>query len=144
MSNARGVLVEGATWAGMRIVTPLGIRFRDIALEGPISNGLVVVVKAAQLESVIVPLGASPSGVFGFHGLPGLHDFEYPRSLDGPAWSAAAALLFVVMAADRLGLPADRVLASSGCRPSRALRWRIRSDPAPVLDAACLPHRPAR
>jgi len=141
------VLAEGLPGTGLRIVTPLGIRFRDIALEGPIANGLVVFVDAIQFDRGPMPVAAGPSGVFGFHGMPGLHDFEYPTSVDGPAWSPPAALPFVVMVADRLArfLPAvfgvELPLPPVASPPLADLD----PDPAPVLDAFLFtaPSRPA-
>jgi hypothetical protein len=130
-------IAQGSPWTEMRIVTPLGIRFRDIALEEPITSGLVVIVKAIQFDGGPMPVFASPSGVYGFHGMPGLHAFEYPRSLDGPAWSPPAAIPFVVMVADRLArfLPAvfgvELPLPTVASPPLRDLD----PDPAPVLDA---------
>jgi hypothetical protein len=75
------VLAEGLPWTAMRIVTPLGIRFRDIALEGPITNDLVVLVTfsvrrtdAAQREPVRHLPGSTVRRP----------PLEYPTSLDAP------------------------------------------------------------
>jgi hypothetical protein len=142
------VIAESAVpWTAMRIVTPLGIRFRDIALEGPITSGLVVFVKAVLFEGGPMQVTANPSGIFGFHGMPGLHAFEYPTSLDGPIWSPPTALPFVVMVADRLArfLPAvfgvELPLPPVASPPLADLD----ADPAPLLDAFLFtaPPRPA-
>ena len=118
-----------------RIVTPLGIRFRDVALDQPISQGLVVLFKARQLEDRPRAVAANPSGVFGFHALPQLHDLEYPR--DPQVVTAAPSFPFVVMVADRVSrfLPVvfgvDLPLGASLSPPA----YDRDPDPAPVLDA---------
>ena len=132
------VLSAGEPWYRLRIVTPLGIRFRDIALEAPITHGLVTFVKSRWSSQPPSRVGTNASGVFGFHGMPGLHDFEYPQELDAPALASPPdARPFVVMVADPLGrfLPAvfgiELPLAGLASPPTIDLD----PDPAPVLDA---------
>ena len=129
------VLVEGLSPKPLRIVTPLGIRFRDVSLDKPITDGLVVLVKARHLDDSPRPLAANPSGVFGFHSLPLLHDVEYPS--DSRASISRAPTAFVVMVADRLSrfLPVvfsvELPLAAAISPPV----FDLDPDPAPVLDA---------
>ena len=131
------VLGSGAPWAGQRIVTPLGIRFRDIALEGPITHGLIVFVTPRASESRPLPLGQNPSGIFGFHNMPGLHTVEYPRSLEPPVWSPPAGLPFIVTVADRLSRFLPVVFGVELPLPAVASPPLFDLDPdvAPVLDA---------
>ncbi|HZT75350.1 MAG TPA: hypothetical protein VFA27_01735 [Vicinamibacterales bacterium] len=124
-------------WTARRIVTPLGIRFRDIALDTPVTHGLVTFVMPRSNDAAPQQLSANPSGVFGFHNVPLLHHVEYPRSLDDDVWSPPAARPFVVMVADRLSrfLPVvfgiEPPLPPMGSPPLVDLD----PDPAPVLDA---------
>ncbi len=129
-------LATGQPWWELRIVTPLGIRFRDVALDAPISQGLVTYVKPRPFDGGPVRLEANPSGVFGFHNVPLLHDLEYPRTLDAPELSPPAGFPFVVMTADRLGrfLPVVFGIDVPAVVPSPPL-FDADPDPAPVLDA---------
>jgi hypothetical protein len=135
---------SGTPHSRLRIVTPLGIRFRDVALESPITHGLVVAIKPKDELSKAMAAASNPSGVFGFHGLPGLRAFEYPDgraevSEDENPDFASPPLQgpFVVMVADRLArfLPAvfgvDVPLAGLPSPPV----FDVDPDPAPVLDA---------
>ena len=130
-----GVVISERIAPVPRIVTPLGIRFRDVALDEPIADGLVVFVKAKQLDDGPRPVAANPSGVFGFHGLPLLHDVEYPSRGEVPIGQPQ--IPFVVMVADRLSrfLPAvfgvDVPLGAALSPPA----YDRDPDPAPVLDA---------
>jgi hypothetical protein len=121
----------------LRIVTPLGIRFRDVALEGPITTGLTVFTKPLDPYAPPLRLSPNPDGVFGFHGLPGLHDIEYPPEPEPPVPSPPPAFPFVVMVADRLArfLPVvfgiELPLTTFPSPPTIDLD----PDPAPLLDA---------
>ena len=131
------VLAEGVPWPLLRIVTPLGIRFRDIALEAPITHGLVTFVKPRWSLQPPSRVGTNASGVFGFHSLHGLHDFEYPRQLDPAFTSPPEARPFVVMVADPLGrfLPAIFGIDLPLVGPASPPTIDLDPDPAPVLDA---------
>jgi hypothetical protein len=135
MSAPVGVILAEGLSEPRRIVTPLGIRFRDVALDLPIRDGLVVFVKATPLEEGPRSLAANPSGVFGLHSLPLLHDFEYPSDSGVPISSPS--FPFVVMAADRLSrfLPVvfGIELPLSGTLSPPTLD--LDPDPAPLLDA---------
>jgi hypothetical protein len=130
-------LAEGEPWERLRIVTPLGIRFRDVALDEPITHGLVVLVKARLFEGGPTRVRTNPSGVFGFHSLPLLHDLEYPSTLPEPQPSPPAAYAYVVMAADRLGrfLPVVFGIDLPLSLPPSPPVFDVDLDPAPVLDA---------
>ncbi len=130
-------LGEGLPWQQLRIVTPLGIRFRDIALDAPITAGLVVFAKAKPFDGGPVRLNANPSGVFGFHALPLLHDFEYPSEFAPPPASPPSGFPFVVMAADPVGrfLPVVFGLDVPSALPPSPPLFDADPDPAPVLDA---------
>jgi hypothetical protein len=56
---------------------PLGVRFRDDVLQAVISDGLKVTAYPVANPQLRVEAISNPSGVFVFHGLPGLHDFEF-------------------------------------------------------------------
>lgn len=66
----------------VRIVTRLGIQFWDYATNTPIVAGLRVTAHSTVTGTAPVEALASPSGVYGFHGLPGLHAVEYPAESD--------------------------------------------------------------
>jgi hypothetical protein len=130
-------LSEGAPLEQLRIVTPLGIRFRDVALDQAITHGLIVLVRAKQFDGGETQLHPSPSGVFGFHSLPLLHETEYPFPLAGPLPSPPATLPFVVMVSDRLGrfLPSVFGIELPLLTLPSPPVLDIDPDPAPVLDA---------
>jgi hypothetical protein len=127
------VLAEGVP---QRIVTPLGIRFRDIALDEPITHGLVVMVKAKLFDGEPTRVYTNPSGVFGFHSLPLLHDFEYP-STTAPLSSPPQSYTYVVMATDPLArfLPVVFGIDLPLSLPASPPVFDIDPDPAPLLDA---------
>src|SRR4051812_19305660 len=84
------------------IVCPLGIRFWDAALDRPVEDGLVVVAWPAEHPAASTRAILTASGVYAFHGLPGLRSFEYPDAGQPPA-SPPPARRFVVAVDDRLG-----------------------------------------
>jgi hypothetical protein len=131
------VIAERLEAAPSRIVTPLGIRFRDVALDRPITDGLVVLARSKQLDAPPRRLVPNPSGVFGFHELPLLHAFEYPAPDGSSSAPVPGSFSYVVMVADTLGrfLPVvfsvDLPLAGLTSPPV----FDLDPDPAPVLDA---------
>jgi hypothetical protein len=129
-------LAAGVPWEQLRIVTPLGIRFRDVALDEPITHGLVVLVKAKPFDGGPKQVRANPSGVFGFHELPLLHDVEYPSAL-APLASPPAAYPYVVMVTDRLPrfLPIVFGVELPLAPPPSPPLFDLEADPAPMLDA---------
>lgn len=131
------VLASGLPWYRLRIVTPLGIRFRDIALESPIGHGLVTAVRSRFSDAPPVRLGTNASGIVLFNGLTGLHDIEYPQGAEEPLFSPPAGLSFVVMVADTLGrfLPAVFGIDLPLVGPTSPPTADLDPDPAPVLDA---------
>jgi hypothetical protein len=60
------------------IRTPLGVRFWDHGANEPVRDHLNVT--AWPREGGLTPIHAvrNPSGIYAFHGLPGLRDWEYP------------------------------------------------------------------
>jgi hypothetical protein len=67
------------------IVTTLGIRFWDAAADAQITDGLVVTAYPEGARRPATQAFRTPSGVYAFQGLPGLHDVEYPSGdLPGP------------------------------------------------------------
>jgi len=60
------------------IRTPLGLRFWDHGANEPVRDHLNVT--AWSREGGLTPIHAvrNPSGIYAFHGLPGLRDWEYP------------------------------------------------------------------
>jgi hypothetical protein len=118
------------------IVTPLGIRFRDIALDEPITHGLIVMVKAKLFYGGPTRVRTNPSGVFGFHELPLLHDFEYPSRF-APLSSPPQSYSYVVMTTDPLGrfLPVVFGIDLPLSLPPSPPVFDIDPDPAPLLDA---------
>jgi len=84
------VKYERVTW-----VSPLGLKFCDVALKAPVISGLIVkAYPPSALESLLanspkghnstvaVTAAVSPSGIYGFAHLPGLRDFEIGRGDD--------------------------------------------------------------
>jgi hypothetical protein len=68
----------------IRIFTPLGIRFWDAAWDVPVTNGLDVIAWPEGQPSKWRQGVRSLSGVIGLHGLPGMHDVEYPGAGAAP------------------------------------------------------------
>ncbi|MGO9428648.1 hypothetical protein [Rhodoblastus sp.] len=60
------------------IVAPLGVRFWDPAFDAQVSDGLAVTAWPADTWWPPTPGYLTASGIYAFHGLPGLHDLEYP------------------------------------------------------------------
>ncbi len=68
-------------------VTPLGIRFWDVAARALVSDGLEVTVSPKEQPFQRVPAIANRSGVFTAHGLPGLRRLETGAG-DTAFWSS--------------------------------------------------------
>jgi len=83
-----------------RIVTPLGIRFWDLALNLPIAEGLTVNLRLANSAWPILTATLTSSGVYAFFGLPGLRSAEYPSS---GGFGPARVFTYVVTVLDQLG-----------------------------------------
>ncbi|HEY1902787.1 MAG TPA: hypothetical protein VGG56_10170 [Terracidiphilus sp.] len=88
-----------------RIVTPLGIRFWDLTLNLPITDGLLVNLRLLNSAWPILKATLTSAGVYAFFGLPGLRAVEYPNS---NGFGPARTLTYVVTVQDQLGryLPA--------------------------------------
>jgi len=61
-----------------RLFTPLGIRFWDLTLNVPVTDGLVVSLRLMNSTAPALHAVPTPSGVYAFFGLPGLRAVEYP------------------------------------------------------------------
>jgi hypothetical protein len=85
-----------------RIFTALGMRFWDFALDRTVADGLSV--SAVSPVPGLGPVAAvrTLSGVYAFHGLPGLRDIEYPRGDSSPITSPPHAIPFVIVVSDLL------------------------------------------
>ena len=59
------------------ISCPLGMRFVDEATNTVVSDDLLIEAYPPQNSSRRVPAVANRSGIWAFHGLPGLRRFEY-------------------------------------------------------------------
>lgn len=68
----------------IRRLTPLGIELWDFLTDAPVTDGLTATAYPVTGPASPVTGVRTPSGVLAFHGLPGLHDAEYPDP-DGPA-----------------------------------------------------------
>lgn len=62
----------------LKVVTPLGIQFRDHGTLRFVTDGLFVAALSTTRPRSFHPAVRSPSGVFGFHGLPALRPIEFP------------------------------------------------------------------
>jgi len=61
----------------LRLVTPLGIRFWDAATDQPLTSGLRVTARPENFLQPVITAQPTRSGIYAFHHLPGLRDFEY-------------------------------------------------------------------
>jgi hypothetical protein len=76
------VAVNGLNWTELQrysIVTPLGIRFWDPATDTQVSDGLTVIAYPDGSRRQPTTAICTASGVYAFHGLPGLRSVEYPQ-----------------------------------------------------------------
>jgi hypothetical protein len=90
------------------IVTPLGIRFWDMAEDEEVRDGLEVVAWPADQPRKARPATQTASGIYAFHGLPGLRAVEYPAGPSAAEASPPLVRRFMVQTRDALGrfLPA--------------------------------------
>ena len=84
-------------------VTPLGIRFWDYNLGLPVRGGLRVVALPLKGDAHAVPAVRTPSGVYAFRNLPGLHSWEYPAENRRNTSSPPLNREFVLKVMDTLG-----------------------------------------
>jgi hypothetical protein len=60
--------------------SPLGLRFRDMTRDVPVTNGLVVQAQPrGATQPRLLAVRSPVSGIYGFHTLPGLRDYEWGR-----------------------------------------------------------------
>ncbi|MCO6435000.1 hypothetical protein [Nitrosomonas nitrosa] len=82
------------------IFTPFGIRFWDPALNNQIRDGLTVTARPLQgIEKNITGV-CTASGIYAFHGLPGLHEAEYSLGTSTPDGSLPFSRRFIIMVKD--------------------------------------------
>lgn len=68
-------------------LTPLGIRCVDLTTQIPVTRGLRITAAAIEGYGRTIVAHTTSSGVYAFHGMPGLHDFEFgmrPELLNTP------------------------------------------------------------
>jgi len=82
------------------IVTTLGIRFWDPAFDVPVSDGLAVTAYPFGARRPATTAFTTPSGVYAFQGLPGLHDIEYPQGDPAGPGSLPATNRFLIEVTD--------------------------------------------
>jgi hypothetical protein len=82
------------------IVAPLGIRFWDPAFDVPVDDGLQVT--AYPFGAAWPPTAGyrTPSGIYAFRGVPGLHDVEYPQGDPPSPGSLPASRRYQIVVAD--------------------------------------------
>ena len=85
----------------LTVFTPLGIRFWDPARDAQVLEGLIVTARAQGKPHAVSRAFRTASGVYAFHGLPGLQEVEYPSGTSTPTASPPAVLRFVVEVVDR-------------------------------------------
>jgi hypothetical protein len=82
------------------IVTPLGIRFWDPVFDVPVEDSLSVTAYPFGTDFPATTGRLTASGVYAFHGLPGLHDVEYPRDDPSDPGSLPASRRFQIVVTD--------------------------------------------
>jgi hypothetical protein len=116
----------------LKVFTPLGIRFWDPALDVQISDDLSVVASPAAGRKA-TPAVRTASGIYAFHGLPGLHDLEYLVDEQILNTSPPFARRFIVQVSDnqRRLLPVTfRVdLPFTGIFPTDAINGSVETRP---------------
>lgn len=78
------------------VFTPLGIRFWDAARDAQVSDGLVVTARPEGWPLSAVVAFRTLSGVYAFHGLPGLHRVEYPAGDPSSVESPPSSKRFII------------------------------------------------
>lgn len=94
----------GRTWRSLEqvsIIAPLGIRFWDPAFDVSVDDDLTVIAYPDGARRPATNAYRTPDGIYAFHGLPGLHNVEYPAGdSDGPG-SLPVASRFLIEVSDR-------------------------------------------
>ncbi|MET0398113.1 MAG: hypothetical protein ABW277_15035 [Longimicrobiaceae bacterium] len=88
----------------VRVFTPLGIRFWDSAFDVPAAAELRVHAWLAGGDFAPVRGVRSPSGIYGFHGLPGRAAQEYPAEREDAPESAGPVQEYAISVEDPGGL----------------------------------------
>jgi hypothetical protein len=85
----------------LTIFTPFGIRFWDSARQLQVSEGLMVTARPQGTRHTATPAFRTASGVYAFHGLPGLRAVEYPAQEPAPTGSPPATTRFIIEVIDQ-------------------------------------------
>jgi hypothetical protein len=75
-------LPNSGTWSTVErysVVTPLGIRFWDPVTDRSVTDGLAAIAYPEHSRRLATSAISTMSGVYAFHGLPGLRAAEYPQ-----------------------------------------------------------------
>lgn len=93
----------GDAWRSLErisIIAPLGIRFWDPAFDVQVRDGLSVTAWPADTRWPATSAYVTQGGIYAFHGLPGLHDQEYPVGNPANLGSLPAARRFLIEVTD--------------------------------------------
>lgn len=82
------------------VFSPLGIRFWDPARDTQVRDGLTVIACPQGSRHAATRAFRTLSGIYAFHGLPGLHDIEYPAQDSVPTTSPPEIMRFIVQVID--------------------------------------------
>jgi hypothetical protein len=88
--------------ARRRVVTALGLRFWDPALDCQVTDALRVIAIPLPGGEPRIDAYRTPSGIYAFHGLPGLRTYEYPQD-DAPPTSPPLTRTFLIQVLDGAG-----------------------------------------
>lgn len=134
----------------LAVACPLGIRFRDAATQAFVSDGLLVEARRpddpyAQDPRRRWPAVVNRSGVFAFHHLPGLRDFEQRREDAAAVVPVPTPRTFVVEVTDTRGWFLPCQFAVTAPALAEGGTWETASPPSGpwrVVDLYSAPGRP--
>lgn len=102
-TTANPTVTIGPEFEKQRLFTPLGIEFWDAAQDRPVGDSLLAWAVSPTPGLAPVPAVRTFSGIYAFHGLPGLWDVEHPTSDPVAIGSPPISVPFVIVVLDRLG-----------------------------------------
>jgi hypothetical protein len=85
----------------LTIFTPFGMRFWDAARQVQVREGLIVTARPQGTRHTVTQAFRTSSGVYAFHGLPGLRAVEYPTEDPAPTGSPPATRRFIIEVLDQ-------------------------------------------